>query len=291
MSVTGIVPSPILLPRVGDPKREQCTVRRCSVDLDAEGKPLTRGVIAGTGLGGSSAPSYEKITLGIFWMAGDGIGVHRSTMHVKSLLALGSLAALTSAAAVCTAKPCTDVRIFLVRGTTEPYPGRQKAIAQAICAEFDSCDFENVQYPASYNTYCASAAAGVSATVAAVQRYGQRCPNSKIVLSGWSQGAHVVGDALGGAAEMEWIWNSCTQPVIAALMWGSPRHNNGQVYNLLSGQEVNGLGPRNTTELANLNKYSDALRDYSSSQNKQLGSKLKPCLLLPHSGDTMCGVS
>ncbi|PKS04913.1 hypothetical protein jhhlp_008278 [Lomentospora prolificans] len=196
-------------------------------------------------------------------------------MHAKGLI-IASLAALSSAAAVCTAKPCTDVRIFLVRGTTEPYPGRQKAIAEAICKEFDSCTFENVQYPASYNTYCESAAAGVTNTIKAVTQYGQRCPDSKIILTGWSQGAHVVGDALGGAEETEWLWGGCTQPgnvgidpttspgnqIIAALMWGSPRHTTGQIYNLLSGQEVDGLGPRNKTELASLNKYTNILRDY-----------------------------
>jgi acetylxylan esterase len=95
--------------------------------------------------------------------------------------------------------PCTDVHIFLAKGWNEPYPGRQGKLAGAICYDLPSCDYEDIQF---YNPpeadYCASVTEGDVSGVAQMTAYADRCPDSKLILSGYSQGANVAGDILGG---------------------------------------------------------------------------------------------
>jgi acetylxylan esterase len=100
---------------------------------------------------------------------------------------------------------CNDIRIFNVRGSDEPYPGRGGALLGLVCAEFAAhdvdCDYEDVVYPAniSYSgIFCESAHTGALAGQAQMTGYASACPEGKTVLIGYSQGAGVVGDILGG---------------------------------------------------------------------------------------------
>lgn len=137
---------------------------------------------------------------------------------------LASLATTVHSAA-CAPEPCTDLHVFLIRGTNEPYPGISLPIAEAICAGQD-CSWSNVEYPATFQTYCNSASAGVESTIWAVSEYAERCPESKIVLSGFSQGGHIVGDVLGGSESLE--WDNCTQPASDGLDPESGPGKNGK---------------------------------------------------------------
>lgn len=100
---------------------------------------------------------------------------------------------------------CDDVRVFSIRGSDEPYPGRGGAMLGVMCSLFEaegvSCDYEDVVYPANISfsgIFCESANIGALAGQAQMTEYVQRCPDSKLVLMGYSQGAGVVGDILGG---------------------------------------------------------------------------------------------
>ncbi|KAK7402690.1 hypothetical protein QQX98_011554 [Neonectria punicea] len=173
---------------------------------------------------------------------------------------------------LCTPAPCTAVHVFLIRGTNEAYPGLQKVAADAICADWD-CSWSNVEYQAVFHDYCDSVEGGIANTLTAVTEYAERCPEAKIVLSGFSQGGQVVGDLLGGGGGKA---SSCTQEpnegidpnvfpgnrIIAALQFGSPRHSANQTYNLLVGSRIQSAWPRNETELKSLNRWSSKLRDY-----------------------------
>ncbi|TLS27370.1 hypothetical protein PpBr36_05485, partial [Pyricularia pennisetigena] len=168
--------------------------------------------------------------------------------------------------------PCEDVHIFIARGTSEPYPGRQELTVNAICQGSTSCGFESIQYPAAFEpTYCSSVAQGVANGTNQITAYASRCPNSKLVLSGYSQGAHVVGDILGGGGGNI---QGCTQPTVqglnpttspgnkikAALLWGDVRHTANQTYNTNTGASGNGIWPRSGNQLTSLNRYSNILR-------------------------------
>jgi hypothetical protein len=99
--------------------------------------------------------------------------------------------------ALCTPLACSVVHVFLIRGTNDPYPGRQLPTAEGICENWD-CSWSNIEYPAVFNDYCESVETGIANLGKAVADYATRCPDSKIVLSGHSQGGQVVGDYLGG---------------------------------------------------------------------------------------------
>jgi acetylxylan esterase len=82
---------------------------------------------------------------------------------------------------------CTTVHVFIARGSTEPYPGRQGALADAICQGLPSCGYTDIPYPATFENYCASVGAGVSSGTTLVTSYASQCPSSNIVLTGYSQ--------------------------------------------------------------------------------------------------------
>lgn len=113
---------------------------------------------------------------------------------------------------------CNDIRIFNIRGSDEPYPGRGGSLLGVICSLAESkgmsCDYEDVVYPAniSYSgIFCQSANTGAYAGAAQMGGYVQQCPDSRLVLIGYSQGASVVGDILGGGGGTlfgcEQAWN------------------------------------------------------------------------------------
>ena len=109
---------------------------------------------------------------------------------------------LATAVAAAPAKrqtPCSAVHIFLSKGWNEPYPGRQGKLAGAICSSIDSCDYEDILFSNTPDDdYCGSVTEGNTNGVAQMTAYAERCPNSKLVLTGYSQGANVAGDILGG---------------------------------------------------------------------------------------------
>ncbi|KAF5227289.1 hypothetical protein FAUST_11875 [Fusarium austroamericanum] len=169
--------------------------------------------------------------------------------------------------------PCQNVHIFLARGTDEPYPGRQSSVVSAICSGLPSCDYENINYPAGFNTYCSSIYAGITGGLSQITTYANRCPNSKIVLSGYSQGAQLFGDILGGGGGQSL---GCTQPsnpalnpanspgnkIAAALFFGDPRYVANQAYNTGTGASRSGINPRNGAQLTSLNLFSSVLRSW-----------------------------
>lgn len=104
---------------------------------------------------------------------------------------------------------CADVHIFIAKGWNEPYPGRQGKLAGSICWSLESCDYEDIHFSnAPEDDYCASVTEGAASGVAQMTAYAERCPNSKLVLSGYSQGANVAGDILGGGGGR--FGESCT---------------------------------------------------------------------------------
>lgn len=94
---------------------------------------------------------------------------------------------------------CTDTHIFLAKGNNEPYPGRQGKLVNSICSGLSSCDYEDILF---YNpvdsVYCDSVTEGVANGISQITAYNKRCPDASLVISGYSQGAHIVGDILAG---------------------------------------------------------------------------------------------
>lgn len=136
-----------------------------------------------------------------------------STVVVSTLLALQPAVArsIGNALAPRYSTSCSDVHVFLARGNNEPYPGRQGKLAEAICAGLPSCDYEDILFINPVEApYCQSVIDGQAHGIRQITEYNTRCPDAKLVVSGYSQGGHVVGDVLGGGGGV--FFQDCVQP-------------------------------------------------------------------------------
>lgn len=123
-----------------------------------------------------------------------------ATRTRRRLIAAGSalVMALTAAALstpVATAAPrCSDIEIVFARGTDEP-PGLGVVGTSLVktlqpMVKGQSIGTYAVKYPASWDF--AQVAAGANDASRRVQTIAAQCPDSKIVMGGYSQGAAVI---------------------------------------------------------------------------------------------------
>ncbi|KAF5724369.1 acetylxylan esterase 2 [Fusarium mundagurra] len=193
-------------------------------------------------------------------------------MHSSTTLLLIATATVN---AIGIRDDCKDVHIFLAKGNNEPYPGRQGKLAGAICSGLKSCDYEDIQFQnALEDPFCDSVTEGVKNGIKQITAYNKKCPDSKLVVSGYSQGGQVVGDILGGGGGV--FFQNCVEPdlqglnpktlpgskIVAAMVFGDTRHTKDQPYNVLSGKGKDGLFPRPAGMLENLASYGDVFRNY-----------------------------
>ncbi|ETN45726.1 uncharacterized protein HMPREF1541_09559 [Cyphellophora europaea CBS 101466] len=207
-----------------------------------------------------------------------------------AVLAVSSAFVQTAASELVTRQnDCQDVHIFLAKGNNETEPGRQAKLVDAICSGLDSCDYEDIHFDNRYETvFCRSLEEGARNGKTQLTDYAERCPDSKLVVSGYSQGAHVVGDILGGGGGT--FFQGCQQApnepldpetspgnkIVAALLIGDTRHTADQSYNALSGAAGNGLFPRNGSQLADLNEYSGVLQSFCVATDPICAADLGP---------------
>lgn len=121
-----------------------------------------------------------------------------SAHRLKSLLGIAAVTAgalLATPSPLAAAAPCPDVEVVFARGTFEP-PGLG-GIGQSFVDAFreqaagKSVSVYPVNYPAS--TDFPTAVAGIRDAANHIEATAANCPNSKIVLGGFSQGAAVAG--------------------------------------------------------------------------------------------------
>ena len=93
----------------------------------------------------------------------------------------------------------TGVHIIAARGSEEdPGEGKCQSVSDLIKAAVPGSDDVAVDFPATLLTYESSESSGVANMAGQIQNYTAACPNTKIMLVGFSQGGHIVGDVLGG---------------------------------------------------------------------------------------------
>ena len=111
-------------------------------------------------------------------------------------LLLGAVAAITSslASAPVASADCPDIEVVFARGTDEP-PGLGR-VGQAFVNSLSgrvggrSVGSYAVVYPATFDFL--AAAGGANDASAHIQYMMANCPNTRLVLSGYSQGAAVI---------------------------------------------------------------------------------------------------
>ncbi|KAH8828601.1 cutinase [Flagelloscypha sp. PMI_526] len=117
---------------------------------------------------------------------------------------------------------CADVTTIFARGTTETGtigtalgPGLWTAIATAIAPK--TLSFQGVPYAADIPGFLAGGDPVGSATMASMAASAiASCPNTKVVLSGYSQGAQLVHNAI------KIISTTTANSVAAVVMFGDP---------------------------------------------------------------------
>jgi acetylxylan esterase len=110
---------------------------------------------------------------------------------------------------------CSDVHFILARGTTESYPGSTYSLAELVYENLTvSANYEDIIYPAVDETTSDSYFVGRAAVGRQVTAYATSCPDSRIVLISYSQGAMIVGDALVGGGGNSILGNT-TEPLIS----------------------------------------------------------------------------
>lgn len=95
---------------------------------------------------------------------------------------------------------CAPVHIIAARASGEsPGAGIIGSLVDAVVGNSSqTITTAVVNYPATLANYASSSAAGTAALKAQLTSQVAACPSQKIVLVGYSQGAHVIGDTLGG---------------------------------------------------------------------------------------------
>src|ERR1700742_2632839 len=106
-----------------------------------------------------------------------------------------ALLSLPVATPAASADPCSDVAVVFARGThQEPGLGNiGQAFVDSLTSQLGgkSVDVYAVNYPAN-DDYHNSANAGSTDAAAHIQDVVANCPNSRIVLGGYSQGSTVI---------------------------------------------------------------------------------------------------
>ncbi|KAF9465875.1 cutinase [Collybia nuda] len=149
------------------------------------------------------------------------------------------LAGVVASPVAAPSSGCADVHIITARASTEA-PGEGiigTVVGNVVTRSAQTVSRESVDYPAVLFPYDPSEQAGVTAMTALLARKTSACPNTKIVLMGYSQGAQVSGDVLQARAPG-------TNKVVAVVLMGDPAHVHGESFQKGTANQLNGLFPR-----------------------------------------------
>jgi cutinase len=159
----------------------------------------------------------------------------RMTRRISFGLALMALlsAALMSSAASADTQACAGLQIIYARGTGEQANPYGAILGNTLVADLQQdvpgTSAYEVNYPASI-VEPSSEEAGNSDLVSHITAQAAACPSEKFVLSGYSQGANVVGDSVGLNTSSTWVGGpsvaqipaSLAPKVVALLQFGPP---------------------------------------------------------------------
>ncbi|KAH8602278.1 cutinase [Bisporella sp. PMI_857] len=134
---------------------------------------------------------------------------------------------------------CPGVYVFGARETTAPAGyGTSAGLVNQVVSSYSGAQSAAISYPACGGqascggvSYDNSATQGTAAVVSAVTSLNSRCPSTKIVLIGYSQGGQIMDNALCGGAGATLNGNALAA-VKAAIFLGDPHYSNGLPYNV-----------------------------------------------------------
>ncbi|TLS23858.1 hypothetical protein PpBr36_07989 [Pyricularia pennisetigena] len=161
-----------------------------------------------------------------------------SAVAVSPLVA-GLAAASPASSPLTSRQACPNVHVFGARETTVPQGyGTSQGLVNMVLQAYPGATSEAIVYPACGGqsqcggvSYDNSASQGTAAVVSAVTSFNSRCPNTKLVVIGYSQGGQIFDNALCGGAGATLSGNALAA-VKAAIFMGDPHNQNGLPYNV-----------------------------------------------------------
>ncbi|CZS90052.1 probable acetyl xylan esterase (Axe1) [Rhynchosporium agropyri] len=192
---------------------------------------------------------------------------------------------------------CPNIHIFGARETTAPVGyGTAGVVVNLVLNAYPGSTAEAISYPACGGqsscgglSYGNSALAGVKAVASAVNSFNSRCPNTILVIVGYSQGGQIFDDAFCGGGDTNIglsdasipIQASAVNKIVAAIFMGDPRHIPGLSYNVGT-CNANGFAPRPSgfkcPSPAKIQSYCDSTDPYccngsDANSHQQYGNK------------------
>ncbi|KAL8408623.1 hypothetical protein RB594_007171 [Gaeumannomyces avenae] len=183
---------------------------------------------------------------------------------------------------VPTAAPtnCVDgLQIFVARGSGEqPGLGRIGVVAGNITQKIKDSRVTAVDYPATLVEYNASVGNGTSRLKSLVEDYAKKCPNNKMALLGYSQGAQAVGDVICGTSSEGFpstpkFDSRYEKNIVAIVLYGDPTRAVGQSWNAGTATNESSFFPRKNNEAcspysANMRSWCDTGDRYCATGNQ-----------------------
>ncbi|KDR73829.1 hypothetical protein GALMADRAFT_141611 [Galerina marginata CBS 339.88] len=183
-------------------------------------------------------------------------------------------------------RACPNIHVFGARETTAP-PGYGTAgvVVNLVLGAHPGATSEAINYPACGGqascgsvSYANSAVQGVAAVAAAVNSFNTQCPQTQLVLVGYSQGGQIMDDAFCGGGDTNEGLSSTAIPIqasamskiAAAIFMGDPRHIPGLSYNVGT-CNASGFAPRpagfQCPSASKIKSYCDAADPYCCNGN------------------------
>ncbi|KAI1322542.1 cutinase-domain-containing protein [Xylariaceae sp. FL0255] len=160
---------------------------------------------------------------------------------MKSLSVIPALVAASAGAVVDIEErqSCPSVYIFGARETTAPAGyGTAGGLVDMVLAAYPGSGSAPISYPACGGqstcggiSYADSAQQGTTAVIEAVTAYNEQCPNTQIVLIGYSQGGEIMDNALCGG-EGTTLTGAALAAVKVAIFMGDPHYVYGLPYDV-----------------------------------------------------------
>jgi hypothetical protein len=194
---------------------------------------------------------------------------------IAAALGIAAFGATPALAVASSNSPCATVDEIVARGSGEAEgTGKIGAVAEEVQkAVKATVAIRAVKYPAQLIPYEPSVQAGDKATKAELEEEVAKCPGQQILMLGYSQGAQIVGDALGGGGgntqtffgqkdgpENPPAAKSATEKVAGVLQYGDPRRIPGFSFDVGSDPGAEGIFPRLKNQL--LTAFASDIQSY-----------------------------
>lgn len=172
-------------------------------------------------------------------------------MLVKSILSTAALSGLAVAAPAdleSRQTTCPGVHVFGARETTAPAGyGSSSTVVNLVLGAYSGSTSEAINYPACGGqsscgsvSYANSVVQGISAITSAVNSYASKCPSTKLVIVGYSQGGQITDDSFCGGGDSSESYSNTAVTFSAAavanikavILMGDPRYVAGLPYNV-----------------------------------------------------------